>query len=350
MEPYLKDNFGNANSTHHSRGLRARNAVEQARSAIAECLTVAPDRIIFVPTASIANRLIIGAPIRKGEVSRLVTSQIEHPSIMAAAASLEEAGADVSMVPVDSDGIVDVRACEELLSAGGRGLISVMHVNNEIGTIQPTGDLAVLSREFDCVFHSDMSQSLGKVMFSLENIDIATFSMHKAYGPVGAALIVVGDRALPPGLLEILRSGESGTLSVASIVGAAKAVEFATAGLDAEIPRQAKLVDRFWQLICKSFPDALLNGSPEYRIASNCNLYIPGVDADELLGKLFGKVAISTGSACTSGSLAPSHVLLALGLDHKRAANSLRVSVGRPTTECEVDTAALAIAEAIAQE
>ena len=359
MAPLFTEAFGNAASHTHAYGWRAEAVVELAREELASALGAGePREIVFTSGATESNNLaLLGAAQASGKDSpHVVTVATEHPSVLDPCEALRRSGARVTVLPVDDQGLVDPEAVAAAIG-DDTVVVSVMAANNEIGVLQPLAEIGALCRERGVLFHSDAAQALGKVPLSVDpmGLDLVSVSGHKVYGPKGVGLLYVRRRKggrrvrLAP---QIHGGGHehglrSGTLPVPLIAGLAKAVELALEDREEEAARLVKLRERLLEGLLGVVPGALLNGHPTRRLPANLNLAFPGAPADALLPAL-PDLALSSGSACSSARPEPSHVLIALGLDEKRVACSLRIGLGRGTTEACVDRAAERIAEEVA--
>jgi cysteine desulfurase len=356
MLPYFSEDFGNAASVSHAPGRRAAAAVDDARERIAEVLGAEPSEIVFTSGATEANNLAIqgSARLRPQHRDHLVTVATEHPSVLDVCKALEGEAVRTTVLAVDREGRVDPAAVSEVLSER-TALVSVMLANNEIGVLQPLREIAALCRDRGVPCHSDAAQAAGKIPVDVRelDVDLLSISAHKFYGPKGIGALFVRRRRPRARLAPILHGGghehglRSGTLPVPLIVGMARALELCALELDAEAKRQRDLRDRMWSRLSEALPDVRRNGHPEEGLPGNLSLTFPGVDADRLLLALHD-VAISSGSACSTASPAPSHVLLALGQSDAEARASVRIGLGRATTQEDVDRAADRIAEEIA--
>lgn len=360
MLPYFCEEFGNAASVTHSFGERARDAVESARETIAAALGTDPKEVIFTSGATESNNLaILGVGRRLPPGSHLVTSAIEHPSVLEPLEKLVAQGHELTVVsPVPQGqpqaGRVLAEAIREALRPNTR-LVSVMAANNEIGSLQPVPEIAAICRERGIIFHVDAVQALGKVPVGdlLKDVDLVSLSAHKVYGPKGVGALVVRRRRPVIKLEPLLYGGgherglRSGTLNVPGIVGFAKAVALALEELPAEMARIRRLRDLLFELLREGLGDRVqLNGPaldpPEWRLPGNLNVRFPGVEGETLLLHM-PELALSSGSACSSADPRPSHVLLALGLSEAEARASIRVGIGRFNTEEEIRFAAATI-------
>ena len=355
MLPYFRDDYGNASSSTHAWGWRAEAAVDDARERIAGCLGLDPAEIVFYSGSTESNNLAIHGVLnaRPGRSGSVVTTQIEHPSVLEAAAAQGAFGHRVQHVAVPPDGVVEPGAVEAAIEADTT-LVSVGAANSEIGVLQEVGAIAERCRARGVVFHSDAAQAIGKVPLALADsaIDLVSFSAHKIYGPKGIGVLVVRRRRPRLKLRPLVFGGgqegglRSGTLAVPLVVGLARALELAMTEQPAEAERLAALREKLHRAIRAEIPDIVVNGDPTRRLPGNLNLSFPGVDGERLLLDLAG-LGVSSGSACSSGSGEPSHVLLALGRDKALARATVRFGLGRSTGEAEIDAAAAAVVEAV---
>jgi cysteine desulfurase len=340
MMPYLTEKFGNPNSIH-AFGREARKAVDEAREKIAALLNCRPSELVFTSggteSDNLALRGVVAAYRQKG--NHIVTTAIEHHAVLHTCRALQDEGFEVTYLPVDEHGLV---APEQVAKAitDRTILVSIMHANNEIGTMEPLADIvrAVKEKRPDVLVHTDAVQTVGHIPVDVEalGVDLLSFAAHKFYGPkgVGGLFVRRGVKLVPQltgGGQE--RNRRSGTENVAGIVGMAKALEIAVAEMPTEIPRLQTLRDELINGVLAQILDSRLNGHPTQRLPHNANFSFLGVEGEALLLQLdLHGIAASSGSACTSGSLEPSHVLLALGLSHEWALGSLRLTLGRFTT------------------
>lgn len=344
----LRHEFGNP-SSQHAAGRRARRLVEAARAAVAARVGAAPECLTFTSGATEANNLALQGVLRRQRKARphLVTSRIEHKSVLDTARSLEAEGVEVTYVDAEGDGSIDPRRVAAAIRAD-TALVSIMHVNNETGVIQDVSAIGASCRERGVPFHVDAAQSVGKVPLQLAGapIDLCSLTAHKVCGPKGVgALYVVPGTALAAQLHggEQERGLRPGTQATHQIVGMGRAYELADPEIEA--PRLAVLRDRLWHEL-ETIPGVRQNGAPARRAAHLLNVSFPGVDGESLRFALRG-VAVSAGSACAADSPEASHVLTGMGLSDTLAGSSLRFSVGRFTTEAEVVRAAVTVAEAV---
>ena len=344
MLPYLAENFGNANSIHSS-GQRARAAVDAARQAVAELLGAKAAEIVFTCGGTEADNLAIFGIVNPCDQPRkhVVTTAIEHHAVLNTAQALEKQGVDVTYVPVSREGIVDPEDIREAIRPE-TVLLSVMLANNEIGTIQPIEEIGRIAAEEDVYFHCDAVQAAGKMAIDVRKlgVDLLSISGHKLYAPKGVgALFVKAGTELGPMFFggHHERDRRPGTENVPGIVGLGKAAQLAMENLDADAPRLAALRDRFENALL-ALPGVRVNGSVRERAPNTSNLSFDAAGGEALVIALdLQGVMCSSGAACSSGAVEPSHVLTAIGLTPDQARSSLRFSLGRPTTEQEIDEA-----------
>ena len=343
MEPYFFEKFGNASSLH-AYGQEAKKALEDSRQIAAEFIGAAPEEIVFTSGGTESdNFALLGVAYaleKKG--NHIITSAIEHHAIIEPAKLLEKRGFKVTYLAVDKDGMV---SCEDLKKAitDKTILISIMQANNEIGTLQPIARLAHIAKEKGIYFHTDAVQTFGHIPINVNelNIDLLSLSAHKFYGPkgVGALYIRKGTR-----IETFMRGGDqergrrASTHNITGIAGCARAIQLCQKNMENEIKFQGTLRDRLIKEIPAKIPEVRLNGHPTERLPNNVNFSIKYIEGESMLLSLdMLGIALSTGSACTSSSLEPSHVLLAIGLDHATAHGSLRITLGRWTKESDID-------------
>lgn len=341
MTPFLQDEFGNPSSVYSLAG-RSAAALERARATLARFIGASPDEVIFTGGGSEADNLAIKGTMWKRPNGHMITSAIEHHAVLHSCEALQKQGYDLTVVGVDSDGLVDPDEVRRALRPDTR-LITIMHSNNEVGTIQPIGEIAQIAREAGAIMHTDAVQSLGKVPLRVDElgVDMMAFSAHKVHGPKGVGALYIRKGFRPVNLIDgggQERRLRAGTENVPGIVGFGRAVELLEEEGEAAQQRMQALRDRLISGVLDNIPDVVLTGHPQRRlpnIASFCFRYIEGESI--LLSLDMQDIAASSGSACTSGSLDPSHVLLAMGYPHEIAHGSLRLSLSRYTTEEEIE-------------
>jgi len=339
-----RDTWGNASSIHHF-GQQAKALLDEARGQVAELIGADPSEVVFTGGGTESdNAAIRGAAEALEPAGRrhLVTTAIEHEAVMNTAKALARRGWRVTYVPVDATGIVSVDAVAEALS-DDTALVSVMHANNELGTLQPIEALAQAARARGALFHTDAVQTAGKLPIDVRRlgVDLLSLSAHKFYGPkgVGALWIRRGVRLAPfmtGGRQE--RGRRAGTENVAGIAGMGAAAVRARQKMAAEGPRQAALRDRLERGVLAAVPGSERNGTAEPRVPNTTNISVDRIESESLLiGLDLEGIAVSSGSACSSGTLEPSHVLKAMGLPHARTLGSIRFSLGEANTEADID-------------
>jgi cysteine desulfurase len=354
MMPYFTVNFGNPHSKSHAFGREAEDAVEAARRQVADLVGAEPREIIFTSGATESNNLAIKGSARflRRRKDRIVTCLTEHKCVLESCRRLEAEGFQLITVGVRSNGLVDLDALAAAIDER-TALVSIMAVNNEIGVIQPIADIAALCHQRGALFHTDAAQAIGKIPIDVEAmaIDLMSISGHKIYGPKGIGALYVRRRPRVRLVAEMDGGGQerglrSGTLPTPLCVGLGSACALAAADMHQEAQRLRELRDRLLRVILAEVPQAVVNGDVEQRIAGNLNIAFPGVEGEVLLARL-DDIALSTGSACTSAAIEPSYVLRAMGLEAPLAEASLRIGLGRFTTETEVDYAAGRIAREV---
>jgi cysteine desulfurase len=344
MTEALREEFGNPSSVHHF-GQRAKAAIDEARSAVAALIGADPPEIVFTSGGTEGDNMAIRGVAEALEASgrrHLIASAIEHEAVLNTLKALARRGWKTTLLPVGESGIVAPEALSAALT-DETALVSVMHANNEIGTIQPIAELARLAHDRGALFHTDAVQTAGKIPVDVKalGVDLLSVSAHKFYGPkgVGAIWIRRGLRLLPPttgGKQE--RSRRAGTENVAGIVGMGVAAQAALLKMRDESARTAALRDRLEEGIVRTVPGTAINGARESRVPNTTNISFDRVEAESLLIALdLQGVAVSTGSACSSGTLEPSHVLKAMGFPAHRTQNSIRFSLGAGNTEADID-------------
>ena len=343
MLPYFKEKFGNTMSIHWF-GQEAKLALEKSRKIVADLMGAKPEEIIFTSSATESNNLALKgiALAHKNKGRHIIISPIEHPCIMESAKWLKAQGFEIEKVPVDKYGIVDLSKLKKAIRKDTI-LVSIIHASNEIGTIQPIAEIGKICHEKKVYFHTDAVQSFGKIPIDVKkmNIDLLTASSHKMYGPKGAGCLFIREGIKIEPLLHgggQERGIRSSTVNVASIVGFAKACEICKKEMKRESKRLAKLRDKLIKSVLKNIKETKLNGHPKLRLPNNVNFSFYGIEGEALVMQLdLEGFAVSTGSACSSTKLEPSYVLLAIGLTPQKAYSSLRITLGRQTTEKQVN-------------
>ena len=347
MLPYFNDKYGNAASIHHSFGHEAKEAVEISRKIIAKELNTSPREIVFTSGATESINLAIkGISEKLKEKGRHIITQVtEHNAVLDTCSALERRGWEITKLPVQQDGRIDPKLIEGAIRKD-TVLVIIMHANNEIGVIQPVREIGDICKHHDIYFLVDACQSFAKISIDVQkiNVDLLAFTAHKIYGPKGIGALFIKKKN-PPVELELQMDGgghergfRSGTLPVALIVGFGKAVELCSRDRDSENKRLKQYRDQLIDDIITAHTDVILNGSREQRLSNNLNLCFPGIEAETLIMNM-KNIACSTGSACTSASLKPSHVITALGYDTELAHTAIRFSLGRFNNADEIATA-----------
>lgn len=358
MQPYLRERFGNPSSGGHAFGWMAEEAVELAREEVAALLGVEErpaEALTFTSGATEALNLAIKGVARAYQAKgrHVVTCRTEHKAVLGACRALEARGGDVTYLPVEENGRVDPARFAEALT-GETVLAAVMLANNETGVLQPIEELAEIAREAGVLFLTDATQAVGKIPVEAERADLLVASAHKFYGPKGAGVLYRSRRRPRVRLEPLIHGGgqegglRGGTLNVPALAGMGAAAELAQEHRSEDAARLEALRDRFEKHLKAEIPDVRINGAGTERLPQTANVTFPGVRAETLESEL-RDLAVSTGSACSTGSKAPSHVLKAMGLTDAQARATLRFSLGRPTTEEEVQFAAERVTEAVGE-
>jgi cysteine desulfurase len=355
MLPYFTEHFGNPTSTTHQYGWAAEAAVTNARESIAAAIGASPEEIVFTSGATEANNLalkgIAEAYFAKGQ--HIITLQTEHNAVLDPCQYLESLGFTVTYLPVNPDGLVDLDRLTNAIRTDTI-LVSIMAANNEIGVLQSLTEIGKICREQEVLFHTDAAQSIGKISLDVNefNIDLMSLTAHKVYGPKGIGALYVRRRNPRVKISPQLHGGghergmRSGTLYPPQIVGFAKAVEIALTDMDLNTSKSIELRDRLWSQLSQ-IDGIYLNGHPTQRLAGNLNISVAGVDGNALLLGLRPIVALSSGAACSSAKIAPSHVLQAIGRSESLAYAALRFGIGHNNTVEEIDRVAIATIETI---
>ncbi len=344
MIPYFCDVFGNASSANHRYGWEAEEAVAKARGQVAKLIGAIPREIIFTAGSTEAINMAIkgAAESYSSKGNHIITCPSEHKAVLETCECLSERGIDVTYLKVDETGLIDL---DELRNAitDKTILVSIMLANNEIGTIQPVKEIGEICKERNVLFHSDTTQAVGKIPVNVNemNIDMLSVSAHKFYGPKGVGALYVRGKNPRVTISKQMHGGSqekelrSGTLNVPGIVGLGKASEIASDEMEIEMKKHIEYRDRIIDSLLQT-ENVYLNGHRTKRLTNNINISIGSINIEALIGSMH-EIALSTGSACTSASMKPSHVLSAIGRNDKLAGSSLRISFGRFTTEEEVD-------------
>lgn len=354
MIPTFNDMFGNPSSENHDTGRMARSLVDEARRAIGGIVGRKASDVIFTSGATEANNLVFyGYSINSKKPLRILVGSTEHKSVLEPCRFLSEHGASVKKIPVNGDGTLDLDFLNRELTRDGADIVSVMAANSETGVINPIKEIAQLTHKHDALIHCDATQAIGKIPFNAEelDVDILTFSSHKIYGPKGVGALVA-TRYARNQIRPILYGGgqennmRSGTLNVSGIVGFGKACEIASDEGLADSTRQEKLRNYFEEHLIDRISDATINGKNCKRLPNTSSVRIKNALADAVIVNA-SEIEIATGSACSSAAMEPSHVLVAMGFDTDAANESIRISIGRQTTQQDIDVAINAIDKAV---
>ncbi|MDB5038788.1 MAG: iscS [Bacteriovoracaceae bacterium] len=345
MIPYFTSVFGNAASRNHSFGWSAESAVETARKQIADVIGANPKEIVFTSGATESNNLALRgvAEMYKSKGNHIIVGRTEHKAVLDTAKFLETQGFQITFLPVDEFGMVELSVLENAITEQTI-LISIMAANNEIGTINPMEEIGKLAKEKGIIFHSDAVQAIGKIPVDVQkwNVDLLSLTAHKIYGPKGIGALYIRRKSPRVRLSPIMFGGghergmRSGTLNVPGIVGFGKAAELVLKNLSTEPERLYKLRSRLHAGLLAKLDETKLNGHPVKRLPNNLNVSFAYVEGEALMMAI-PDIAVSSGSACTSASLEPSYVLKAIGIGEELAHSSIRFGLGRFTTEEEID-------------
>ncbi|WP_107805824.1 cysteine desulfurase family protein [Nodularia spumigena] len=348
MIPYFTEHFGNPSSIGHVYGWEAEAAVKQSREILAAAINATPEEIVFTSGATEANNLAIKgvAEAYFSQGQHIITVATEHSAVLDPCTYLKSLGFDITVLPVQPDGIIDLNELKKAFRPETI-LVSVMAANNEIGVLQPLAEIGEMCREKNIIFHTDAAQAIGKIPLDVQTmkVDLMSLTAHKVYGPKGIGALYVRRRNPRVQIAPQQHGGghergmRSGTLYTPQIVGFGKAVEIALATQETENQRLIELRQRLWEQLSQ-LSGVHLNGHPTQRLAGNLNISVEGVDGAALLLGLQPVMAVSSGSACSSTSTAPSHVLTALGRSEKLAYAAVRFGIGRFNTAEEIDTVA----------
>ncbi len=350
MNEHFKESYGNSSSLH-SVGQKAAQTLEKSRGTVASIINANRDDIFFTSSGTEADNIaIMGVALKnQNRGKHIITSTLEHHAVENTCKQLKKKGFDITFLPVDEYGLIGIEELEDMITIETI-LISIMFANNEIGTIEPIKEIGEIAKKHDVIFHTDAVQAFGKVPIDVDemNIDLLSASAHKLYGPKGVGMLYIKNKGVREGwgkYIEPIMFGggherdiRPSTMNVPGIAGFAKAVELCIEEMPNEIERQMKLRDKIIEFVLNNIDDTYLNGHRTQRLPNNVNLGIRFIEGESIVLDLDSeRIAASTGSACSSKSLDPSHVLLAIGLKPQDAHGSLRVSVGRFTTEEEID-------------
>lgn len=350
MKPYFTENYGNPASEDHIYGANAKKAVNDARKRVSEAVNSRPEEIIFTSGATESDNLAIkGAAeyaVEHGKGNHIITSVTEHEAVLETCKVLEKEDFEITYLSVDEHGKVDPNGVEEAIR-DDTVLISIMAANNEIGTTPPLKEIGEIAKENQVLFHTDAVQAIGYLPIDVEEmrIDLMSTSGHKIYGPKGVGALYVRRRNPKVKLKPLLHGGghergwRSGTLNVPSIVGFSKAVELADKNMEERTSHVDELTSYMWEHLNDELDDIVLNGHPEDRIPNNLNISFTGVENKALVKNLQPEIAVSAGSACTTGQVEASHVLQAITDDEDRWHNAIRFGLGKDTTKEEIEYA-----------
>ena len=357
MMPYLTEHFGNAASSTHLFGERAKDAVDTARYQVANLINCSEEEIVFTSGATESDNLAIKgiAYQYRDRANHIITSVVEHHAVLDSCKVLEESGFDVTYLPVDKYGMVQPQQVEDAIM-DQTVLISLIYVNGEVGTINPITEVGEIAAKYGIIFHSDATQGIGKVESDVNKlkVDLMSFTAHKMYGPKGIGALYVRKKAPPIQLYPLLHGGgqenniRSGTLNVPGIVGFGAACELCKQEMEEEIKRITALREQLYHELSKRIDLIYLNGHPTQRLPGNLNLSFEFVESQSILSSL-KEIALSSGSACNSESVEPSYVLRAMGVRNELALGAIRFGLGRHSTETEVDTVAERVAAQVAR-
>ncbi len=354
MTPFFKENYGNPHSINHVFGRNAQTAIEVAREEIANYLKANHQDIYFTSGATESNNIFIKglANFSKVKNKRIITSKADHKCVLQSCKRLEEKGFDVEYLDIDKSGLIDLQQLENALKTPTL-LTSIMFVNNEIGTIQPIKEIGSLCRKYNSFFHTDAAQAAGKINIDINdlNIDALSISGHKTHGPKGIGVLYINtDTRLK--MTPLFDGGgqekelRSGTLPTPLCVGISEAIKISVAEMKATNSTIKSLRNKMLELLTNGIPNLKINGDIDNRIEGNLNLLIPEIDANALINNV-PNLAISTGSACTSGYIERSHVLKSLGLTDEETSYSFRIGIGKYNTEEEIEIASNSIIKAV---
>ena len=355
MLPYFNKKYGNPSSQSHAFGWEARSAIDIAREQIADFINAEIDEIIFTSGATESNNLAINGFFvsNQSQNSNIITSSIEHKAVLDVCKQIHSKRNNIIYIKPDHDGIIDIQKIKDTINKNTI-LVSIMHANNEIGTIQPIKEIGIICKKNDIIFHVDAAQSLGKIAIDVKDmeIDMLSISSHKIYGPKGVGALYIKNKKTKIKLNPLIVGGEqennlrSGTLPTPLIVGFGKACEIALKRIDSDNKRIKQLCDKLIKTVLSEYPDTKLNGSKKNRIPGNINLSFPFLKGMSIINSM-PQIAISSGSACTSSSPSPSYVLKELGISKLDSNTSIRIGVGRFNTNKDIEIASEAIINAI---
>ena len=355
MLPYYSEDFGNPHSDEHYFGWQAFEAVEEARLQVASLINADKHEIIFTSGATESVNLALQGIARAsdGEKKRIVTVTTEHSCVLQCCDYLETIGFEVIRLPVKEDGLLDMQAVAQVIDEQTL-ITSVMLVNNEIGVIQPLEEIAKICQQVGSYLHSDATQAIGKIPVDVDKLglDLLSMSGHKLYGPKGIGALYLR-KGMQHNMSPLFSGGgqekslRPGTLPVPLMVGLGTACSIVAEHMDKDTKTIKALTDTLEKLLSSGCPDMMVFGSKNMRVAGNLSIGFPGIEGAKIVAKVGERLAISTGSACSSAAFEPSHVLLALGLTKETASSSIRISIGRMNTEVDVEKAAMLLLEEV---
>jgi cysteine desulfurase len=355
MLPYFTDEFANPSSSSHKLGQKISRVIELARESVAELIGAAPNEILFTSGATESNNLsILGlANYNKTGRHRIVTSEIEHKSILEPCNQLRNLGFDLIVLPVERNGLVNLEKAREVIDENTL-LVTIQTANNEIGTIQDISELSEIAHEKGSLFHTDAAQAVGKIPVNIEKIgvDFLSISAHKLYGPKGVGALFIKNGPSKSGLHPLQFGGgqeqslRPGTYNVPGIVGLSEACKLCNRLIEKEAVQVANLRNLLEDSLSLAIPDLFRNGYLQRRLPGNSSITVPGIDSEAIIANV-PDLALSIGSACNSGALEPSYVLQAIGLTRKEAYETLRIGIGRFTSENEMIVSSKLIIEAV---
>lgn len=350
MLPYFGEIFGNPASVHHQHGRRAATALEEARTVVAAFFQARPNEVYFTGGATESNNIVLLDPAydEQRQQVRVVSTQVEHKSVLAPLDRLRRRGADVALLRPDSQGFITVEQVRDAIARPTR-LVSVIAANGEIGTVQPVGEIAAMCREQRVAFHTDATQAVGKVGLDWSEVDFISISAHKFYGPKGIGALIARRGTRPAAA--IVGGGQergvrAGTVNVAGAVGMAAALELRRSEAREESVRLIELRNVLWDRLIAEVPGVAVHGPRELRLPGNLNVTFRGVDAEALLLAM-RRFSLSSGSACSSGEKDPSHVLLAIGVSEEDAMSSIRFGLGHSTTREDIEVLLADLAQSV---
>jgi len=355
MLPYFTQEFANPSSSTHKAGQKVANAVEISREIIADLIGAQPNEILFTAGATESNNLAIFGLAHgiQNDRRRIITTPIEHKAILEPFKELGKLGYEVVFLPISRDGVVNLEKARELINEKTL-LVSIQTANNEIGTIQNISQLCKIAHKSGAFFHTDAAQAIGKVPINVQEIDVdfLSISAHKLYGPKGVGALYLKGGPLSSPLHPLFYGGgqehslRPGTYNVPAIVGFGEACKLCNKFMEEDALRIMSLRNKLENKLLSDIPNLTINGCVQHRLPGNCNLTFPGIDSEALIANV-PELALSTGSACNSGALEPSYVLQAIGLSREEAYQTLRIGIGRFTTENEIEIASKLLLEAV---